>query len=339
MKKLEFKILSLENSHYFTTFIHPLTKKRMRKTFLTKKEAEEYKKEVEYRFRYDRIKNYLDLTVTELLCLFVKDYPDSPFSRKKGGYLSDFIDTFGDFLLAELTSSVLKSWLNQIQFENKLKDITIRGVKCEIDSFFSYLVRKEIISESPLKRIYYKKSSPRLKSRNILSRKEMEEVLFQIKSYSPGYLYPIIKLFVETGAKTSEVIGLTWDDIDLKKKEIVFKSEKKNQMRKLPLSDELINLLSQKDKKTPKVFMTYYKEIFTLKKLHLAIREFKLKTSCKILWSPSDLRHSFAVEFLSSGGDIKELQKILGHDNVFDTKRLYGEVVTKKIIESTASPF
>ena len=338
MKKLEFRILTLENSHYFTTFIHPLTKKRVRKTFLTKKEAEEYKKEIEYRFRYDRIKNYQDLTVIELLFLFVKDCPDSSFSRKKGVYLRDFIDTFGDFLLADLTSSLMKSWLNQIQFENKLKDITMRGVKCEIDSFFSYLVKKEIISESPLKRIYYKKCSPRLKSRNILSMKEMENLLCRIKSYSPGYLHPIIKLFVETGAKTSEVIGLTWDDIDLRKKEIVFKKGKSEE-RKLPLSDELASIFSKKDKKTPKVFMTYYKEIFTLKKLHLAISEFKIKTSCKILWSPSDLRHSFAVGFLSSGGDIRELQKILGHDNVFDTKRLYGEAVTKKIIESVESPF
>jgi len=52
-----------------------------------------------------------------------------------------------------------------------------------------------------------------------------------------------------------------------------------------------------------------------------------------------DLRHSFAVNFLANGGDLKELQQILGHDNVYDTKRLYGEALEKRIINHVTNPF
>ncbi len=52
-----------------------------------------------------------------------------------------------------------------------------------------------------------------------------------------------------------------------------------------------------------------------------------------------DLCHSFVVNYLSKGDDMRTLQEILGHDNVFDTKRLYGEAVKKKVTETVASPF
>ena len=51
-------------------------------------------------------------------------------------------------------------------------------------------------------------------------------------------------------------------------------------------------------------FITYYKEPFTSKKVILAINEFKLKTRYSLKWCPMDLRHSFAVNYLSKGGDI-----------------------------------
>lgn len=44
-----------------------------------------------------------------------------------------------------------------------------------------------------------------------------------------------------------------------------------------------------------------------------------------------DLRHSFAVNFLLDGGDMHKLQYILGHYDVHETKRLYGDVLKKKL--------
>lgn len=37
---------------------------------------------------------------------------------------------------------------------------------------------------------------------------EIERLLAALKRYSPGYLYPIVKLFAETGAKVTEVVQL-----------------------------------------------------------------------------------------------------------------------------------
>lgn len=338
MNHLKVRIMPLSDKQYLVSFAHPLTKKKERKKFFTRKEADNYKKEIEYQFRQKRVENYHSLSIEELVCLFMQDCPNSPFSKKKT-HLIDFLETFGDFLLHDVTTPMLKSWLNQIKQENNLQDITVRGIKCEVDTFFAYLVKKEIISESPLARIYYQKYVPNLKARNLLSEDDIEKLLAALHDYSPGYLYPMIKLFAETGAKTSEVVELEWNEVNLDLGTVTFKGNKKSQRRILKVSDELINIFSKKLNKSGRVFVTYYKEPFTDKKLILAITEFKRKKLYEGSWCPMDLRHSFAVNYLSKGGDMRKLQEILGHDNVFNTKQLYGEVVKKKVTESVTSPF
>ncbi|MAZ48550.1 MAG: hypothetical protein CME65_08300 [Halobacteriovoraceae bacterium] len=338
MNKLKVRIMPLSDRQFLVSFTHPLTKKTERRRFLTRLEADEYRKKVEYQFRQKRVESYHSLSVEELICLNISENPASPFNRKKT-HLIDFTETFGDFLIDDLTTPMLKSWLNQIKLENNLKDISVRGIKCEVDTFFAYLVKKEIISESPLSRIYYKKQVPSLKARNLLSPNEIQELLAALHEYSPGYLYPIIKIFTETAAKTSEVVELKWRDINLDLGTVTFGGGQKSQKRVLKLSLELVDILSKKANKKGNVFMTYHKEPFTSKKLTLAINEFKRMNLYKGPWCPMDLRHSFAVNFLSQGGEIRKLQELLGHDNVYDTKRLYGESIKKQISTKAKCPF
>ena len=156
MQQFKVYIFPTPEKMFFTTFVHPLTKKKIRKNFKTKVEADEYKKQTEIKFRFNKVENYQELTIEELLVLFVNDRPKTPFTRRKS-HLFDFIETFGEFKIDNLTTDTLKAWLDQIQSENNLKEISMRGLKCEIDTFFNYLIQKEIISESPLKSIYYKK--------------------------------------------------------------------------------------------------------------------------------------------------------------------------------------
>lgn len=87
------------------------------------------------------------------------------------------------------------------------------------------------------------------------------------------------------------------------------------------------------------VFLTYYNEPFTRSKLTRAVNEFKNKGLYKGEWGPLDIRHSFAVNFLAKGGDMRELQRILGRNNVFDTKRLYAEAATEKVVRDVTNPF
>jgi len=323
---------------FTTSYQHPLTKRKIRMSFLNKDDASAYKKKVEKKFKRNSFSNYGELSIEDLLIYFMQEVPRNPFSYRKT-HLIDFIETFGEFGIYEITTKALRQWLDQIQTENRLKDISMRGLKCEVDTFFAFLKEKEIISESPLSTIYYKIEAQPLKSRNILSPDGIDRLLEALRDFSPGYLYPIIKIFAETAAKSSEIIELTWEQLDLEKGFVTFQGRKKSKERTLKLSEELVYMLRLKDNKQGRVFRTYYKEDFTYEKLRKLINEFKKKRLYDGEWVTADLRHSFAVNFLAGGGDMRELQRILGHWNVYETKRLYGDASKKQITKEVINPF
>lgn len=306
------------------SYIHPLTKRKIRRTFASVNLANEYKSKIENRFGAADISSYGDMTLEELMILFLHEKPGSTFFRMRL-HLIDFTETFGHMQVHGLTTDMLRTWLDQVQQENKVADTTMRSIKCTLDRLFEFLIEKEIISESPLKEIYYQKTPADAIARNHLPAHEVEKLLDAVKKYSPGYLYPIIKLFAETGAKVTEVVELKWSQVDCVKRTVQLNGTERSQARVLPLSEELAVLLSKKQRETGVVFKTFYREPFTRVKLTRTINEFKARGHYRRPWNLLDLRHSFGVNFLANGGSLRDLQLIMGHASIFDTKRLYGD--------------
>jgi len=326
MKDFTVSIFPAREKKFLASYAHPISKKRVRAYFETKDKAVDHKRKTEARFKRTEYDNYQNLKVEELLCLFNIAYPEADFFAGTM-YIADFVEFFGHLHLEDLTTEALKLWLDQIQMENGLAEISMRCIKSNAEAFFRFLIEKDLISESPMKTIYYKKFVPDINSRNLLSEDEIEKILASVKDFSPGYLYPIIKICAETGAKPGEVLSLKWDQVDLEKRQIQFLQTEKIQARTLKISEELEKLLASKKKTTAPVFMTYYGEPFTMEKLFRALTEFRLNGSCKQKWTPTDLRHSFAVNFLAKGGEMKQLQYLIGHYNVFMTRTTYGGAI------------
>ena len=102
------------------------------------------------------------------------------------------------------------------------------------------------------------------------------------------------------GQRVPEIIELTWKQLNLEKGIVSFEQRKRSRGRTLKLSSELISFLKSTAQTRDRVFITHYKEDFTYDKLRSLINEFKRKKLYRKSWSPADLRHSFAVNFLES---------------------------------------
>lgn len=339
MKDFSVIIFADKTGQFTTSYLHPLTQRRMRNSFRTREQAKQYKEEIEKKFTKRQFADLMNLTVGELLNWFMLEVPNNSLHKYSKLQLTDFAETFSDYRIETLTSDVLKVWLDQVQQENKLKDISMRKIKCDFDGFFKFLIEKEVISTSPLTSVYYERVPIPVNSRNILSETEIHQILDAAKDFSPGYLCPLLKMFVETGAKSTEVADLTWKDIDLEKRQVKFNQSTSSRERTLEISEELALLLSKKKSKQGFVFLTYYGEPFTKTKLGRAVTEFKVKSKFAKNWSCSDFRHSFAVHFLSKGGSLNKLQYLLGHSNVYQTKQLYGTVTKQVLAKSSSNPY
>jgi site-specific recombinase XerD len=339
MKEFVVAIYPTKAKVFLATYLHPLTNKRVRANFDSRDEALKYKAQIESQLKRITPNSYRDLPVEELLLLFQQEHPKSEFNTARRMYFADFFETFGQFKIDDLTTDALKTWLDQIQKEANLQDITMRGIKCAADGFFRFLIEKEAISASPLTTVFYKVPVPDVNARNLLSKLEIEELLRGASEYSPGYLYPILKFLIETAAKPMELVDLNWKQIDVEKREVHFVRTLSSQERTLTMSAELASLFEKKKKVSGLVFQTYYKEPFTKAKVARLVNEFKIRGNFKRKWTPMDLRHSFAVNFLLEGGEMKQLQYILGHSHISDTRRLYADVLKTRASNSSSNTF
>lgn len=310
------------------SYIHPLTKRKVRRTFASSLQANEYKAKIENRFSANNLATYREMALEELMILFMNQRPNSTFFRMRL-HLVDFTETFGHLRIDQLTTDMLRTWLDQVQQENKITDATMRGLKCTLDRLFQFLIEREVISASPLTEIYYRKTPADSITRNHLPSHEIDKLLEAIKKYSPGYLYPIIRLFAETGAKVTEVVDMNWGQVDCIKRTVCLNGTERSQARTVPISEDLAGILSKRQRETGLVFKTFYREPFTRVKLTRAINEFKARGLYRRPWNLLDLRNSFGANFLSQGGSLRDLQILMGHGNIFETKRLYGDPAQK----------
>jgi len=339
MEQFQVAVYPLKDKKFLTSFTNPLTKRKIRGTFESREAVQSYCASIEQKFGRRTADNYRDLTIEELIVIFTNEVPGNPFTRIKR-HIIDFTETFGEYKVDEITADALKVWLDQIQRENKLKEISMRGLKCQIDTLFKFLEDREVISESPLRAIMYKNVVRPLKMRNILTPQQIEELLQAAKNYAPGYLYPLVKLIAETGAKVSEVIELRGRDLDLDRGKVNFPRRDKTQERTLTISPDLVDIFrKRKLSPTSLVFTTYYKEPFTRNKASRLVIEFKAAKLYHGEWTLFDLRHSYAVNFLNAGGDMNELQRIMGHVSIFDTRRLYGDASAAVASREVTNPF
>ena len=105
-------------------------------------------------------------------------------------------------------------------------------------------------------------------------------------------------------------------------------------------SNELISAIKPIDQISELVFTNLEGRPLRKEVLVRELRILKRLLGIEQDWVFRDLRHSFAVNFLKSGGDIAELKNILGHNHVRMTEELYGRYKTQKVdfFDMTAVP-
>jgi integrase len=127
-----------------------------------------------------------------------------------------------------------------------------------------------------------------------------------------------LHLALNTGARKGEILGLTWDDIDVENREITFRGiETKNrQTRRVPISDPLLEMLEKHhedaDERDGPVFpVRSHRKPWA-----------KLQQMAKLPHvTPHTLRHHVASTMVLRGVALTIVRDLLGHKNISVTSR------------------
>ncbi len=246
--------------------------------------------------------------------------------------LKHILPVFGNMYLNNITPNQISTY--KIQRRNEgASPKTINHELGFCKHAFNLAIREwEWISINPFARIGMEKlPQPRVR---YLTRDEFDR-LFQAAN---DRLKPIIVIAVYTGMRLGNILGLTWQDIDLSRNVITLEHTKNGERLGLPMNDTVRNLLVQLNKiryiNSPYVFPTSTGTKFDNSKIGKWFRDACKKTGIQD-FRFHDLRHTFASWLVQANVNLYNVQKLLGHKDFKMTQR-YAHLAPDNLKSSMA---
>jgi len=223
--------------------------------------------------------------------------------------------------------------------DHNMSRATISRHLVSIRNFYKYLRKKNKVKEAPI--LYFE--LPEIK-RNLpepLLVEEVERLLLEpdLATLKGKRDKAILEVLYGAGLKATELIELTFRDVDLSRGNLSVKG-KKNKERLIPIGSFAID--SIKDYLEARVdpivgasilFPSQRGDQMTRQGLWKILKEYAKTCGLSTNINLNTLRHSYAVHMLSGGADLTTLSLLLGHNDVKATAVYLKLVKNKKIKE------
>ncbi|MAZ46913.1 MAG: hypothetical protein CME65_00025 [Halobacteriovoraceae bacterium] len=330
MNEFKVSLYKLKDSRYQVDFINPIDKKRKRRIFTSYKEAKTHKAEIESKFHQRNLSVFLNLPIGKIIEIHLKECPKSKMTSRTRIF-REFYDEFSRHKLDDLTTSRLREWFQLMKKKYDYSDKTLLHAKIALTHFFRWLVEEEIMSSSPLAPIKFKSRTPPKRPRVYFSVEEIRELLDTAKNWSRenydiDYFYPFLYILAHTGARRSEILKLKWNDVDFKLNVLNFRHTKVGDDRAVIMSAPLRAMIESLPRKGSHVLTDRLGDKLTSSKVCRHLECFREDHPNGKRWGYHALRHSFAYNYLKKGGEMYQLQAILGHYKITSTINIYGRI-------------
>ena len=226
-------------------------------------------------------------------------------------------------------------------------DLAIKRKLCSIRSFYDYLFKNGRIPSNvttlvPLPKIHEK---PILR----LSMEEMHRMLEQAATgdgLTPRQKawhkltvkrdYALLSLFLGTGIRVSECVGMDIGDVDLENNAFLVTRKGGNQVVLYfppEVAEALAEYMSERDKMEAQpghedaLFLSMQKRRITQRAVQNLVKKYAaVAAPLKPRISPHKLRSTFATNLYNKTGDIYLVADVLGHSSVDTTRKHYADM-------------
>jgi integrase len=198
----------------------------------------------------------------------------------------------------------------------------------------------EWIDDTPMRKVAKPTESGGRK--RFLSDDERHRLLKACKDSSNAYLYPVVVLALSTGMRSGEIMGLTWDVVDLNRGRAILHETKNGDPRAVAITGHALEVV----KEMGKVRRIDSNLLFPAKRIApqkpqkpMSLRhdwEAALKVADIDDFRFHDLRHTAASYLAMNGASLAEIAEVLGHKTLQMVKRYahLSEGHTSRVVES-----
>jgi len=230
----------------------------------------------------------------------------------------------GGHLLADVTTALISEKRHKLSMGlvkgKKRSPATVNRYVAALSHVFTIMTNEwEWIENSPIRKLTrLKETRGRVR---FLSDDERKKLL---KACEPNAtLYAVVVLALSTGARQSELLQLTWKNVDLQRNRITFLDTKNGEIRSVPLQGLAFELVEKRSKdrstnsdlvfpsrQSPNTPLSI-SSIFQRAVKQAKIEDFRFH----------DLRHSAASYLAMNGATLAEIAEVLGHKTLQMVKR------------------
>lgn len=315
--------------------------------FATKAQAKDYAIQME-----SELINGVDIAADPIFADYFKTWCETyrlpkiskATARNYMSYYRVITSYFGETRIKQIKRSTYQQFLNDYGKDHSLgtmKEMTSKIKACVKSAIADGIITKDFTYNA---NITYDKSLTR--NPEYLSINELKRLISALNDdLKPDNVKPYIVLTaIYTGARFSEIIALTWKDVDYLHRTITInksidykyntgfkptKNESSN--RTIRVNNELLKTLSQlKVNQTPLLFAKTpqsFRTIF-IKKVNAYLKSTMERIGIKKRdYTFHALRHSHVAFLLSQGIDIYAISKRLGHSNMTTTSDVYAYLI------------
>ena len=295
-------------------------------------------------------------TVGEWMDIWLENYAKvkvRPSSHQTyRGYIDNHIKpNIGQIPLSKLTSLELQKFYKKLLSSGRVERIeskkqskglspkTVRNLHQIIASAMKLAKEQKLIVTDPTDGC----ALPKVEHREMKTL-PVEQLASFLREAKDSGVFELYYVELATGLRRGELLGLKWEDLDLKRGNLRVKRQvaringevveaplkTKNAYRTLPLAKDTVDILKQQKKKagsSPWVFPSPTGGPMSPDSvLHMLHRVLKRAGLPRIRFH--DLRHTFATLALQNGVDVKTVSGILGHYSAGFTLDTYAHVTT-----------
>ncbi len=267
-------------------------------------------------------------TLGDLIDRYIRDVlPTKAKSEKKQtAQLYWWKEQLGCYLLSDVTPAMIAekrdALLKGITRRGKLRttSTTVRYMAVLSHAFTVAMKEWGWVDDSPVRKVS-KPREPRGRIR-FLGEEERVKLLDACKTSTNPFLYTIVVLALSCGMRYSEILTLTWDDVDLQKGRIILYETKNGEIRQVPLTGHALDLLTELGKVRRLDTKLLFPSKFPRKPITIRTAwENALKNAKIDNFKFHDLRHSCASYLAMNGASLAEISGVLGHKTLAMVKR------------------
>ena len=220
---------------------------------------------------------------------------------------------------------MIRNYMSRLYEQGREKSSQARALS-SIKSFFNYLLLEEVIESSPAELIEAPKASRPLP--DTLSVGEIDRLIGSIDNSTVKGLrdQAILEVLYSCGLRVSELCELRMGDLFFGEGyiRVIGKGDKQRLVPVSGMARDRLQLYMERRKEERRkeeiLFLNNRGKKLTRVMIFTIIKQAAQRAGINKKISPHTFRHSFATHLLEGGANIRQVQDLLGHENILTTE-------------------